>query len=218
MRKAALIISPIIVMAVLAAASPDNRVNRIRVKRTPPFSLGLTNSGQVVEEYDYESGNLFSGFFIRFGWLAKPKTGGLGDSWTADLGYDFGLSRNFAFGLEIQPAFRSHSMDIPGVASIDIFMVPVMGFANIKGGLTVFRHFSPFLGGGIGTEASYTSTKAGTKTFNDFQANLAYHALAGVEVRLSGINLIAEGQLTRVSDPAVDPDSWRYFLLFGFRF
>lgn len=76
---------------------------------------------------EVSGGNLFSGFFIKLGWMASPDAGGLGKSWLSSFGFDLGLSRNFSFGLELQPAYRSYP-------EIDFTIIPIMGFANVKVG------------------------------------------------------------------------------------
>lgn len=162
-------------------------------------------------------GNLFSGFFIKLGWMASPDAGGFGKSWLSSFGYDFGFRRNFAFGIELQPAYRSYP-------EIDLSIFPVMGFANIKAGenmgrLVPFLRFLNLLGGiGIGLEASHATTHFNNQTYTNFKTNFAFHLLFGAEIDFKTFKLLMDYQMTQVSDPDVNPNFWRNYLLFGIRF
>ena len=52
----------------------------------------------------------------------------------------------------------------------------------------------------------------------DFKSMFAHHLFFGAEIDLGPIRLIADYQLAKISDPSVDPDSYRHYLLFGIRF
>jgi len=162
-------------------------------------------------------GRLFSGFFIKLGWMISPPAGGFGKSWLSSFGFDFGLSRNFSLGIELQPAYRSYP-------DIDLTIIPIMGFANLKvgenaGRLIPFMRFLNVVGGaGIGLEASYAKTIFDNKTYTNFRTLLAFHIMLGGEIELRSLRLLLDYQLTRISDPNVSPNFWRHFILFGLRF
>jgi len=162
-------------------------------------------------------GSLFSGFFIKLGWMISPPAGGFGKSWLSSFGFDLGLSRNLSFGVELQPAYRSYP-------DIDLTIIPIMGFANVKigenlGRLIPFLKFLDVVGGaGIGLEASYAKTIFDGKTYTNFRTLLAFHIMLGGEIELKSLRLLLDYQLTRISDPNVSPNFWRHFILFGLRF
>ena len=162
-------------------------------------------------------GSLFSGFFIKLGWMISPPAGGFGKSWLSSVGFDFGLSRNFSLGLELQPAYRNYP-------DIDLTIIPIMGFANVKvgenaGRLIPFMRFLNVVGGaGIGLEASYAKTIFDNKTYTNFRSLLAFHIMLGGEIELRSLRLLLDYQLARISDPNVSPNFWRHFILFGLRF
>jgi hypothetical protein len=166
---------------------------------------------------DVSGGSLFSGFFVRLGWLNSPPAGGFSKSWLSSVGFDLGLSRNFSFGLELQPAYRSYP-------EIDLTIIPIMGFANVKvgenaGRLIPFMKFLDVVGGaGIGLEGSYAKTIFDGTTYTTFRTLLAFHIMLGGEIELKSLRLLLDYQLTRISDPNVSPNFWRHFILFGFRF
>ena len=166
---------------------------------------------------EVSGGNLFSGFFIKLGWMVSPDAGGFGKSWLSSFGFDLGLSRNLSFGVELQPAYRSYP-------DIDLTIIPIMGFANFKIGENAGKliHFMKFLdvvgGAGIGLEASYAKTIFDGKTYTNFRTLLAFHIMLGGEIELKSLRLLLDYQLTRISDPNVSPNFWRHFILFGLRF
>jgi len=166
---------------------------------------------------EVSGGSLFSGFFIKLGWMVSPDAGGFGKSWLSSVGFDFGLSRNFSLGLELQPAYRSYP-------DIDLTIIPIMGFANVKvgenaGRLIPFMKFLDVVGGaGIGLEASYAKTIFDGKTYTNFRTLLAFHIMLGGEIELKSLRLLLDYQLARISDPNVSPNFWRHYLLFGLRF
>jgi hypothetical protein len=178
--------------------------------RVTPRIAESDRSAQVISE-EVADKKLLSGFSLKFGWQTSPDPGGFAYAWVGGLAYDLGLSRNVALGLEIIPAYRNYS-------ELDMTMIPFFGFANLKLGLNIFRSVTLFVGAGGGAEAGYTSIKESGKTFSDFKAFFAYHGLAGAEIRFSGFGLIAEFQMVKANDPDVDPDQWRYLVLFGVRF
>lgn len=163
------------------------------------------------------SPGIIPGLALKFGWQRSPDPGEFSHAWLAAVSFDFALGNNLGFGLEIQPAVRSYP-------EIGLSEIPVMGFANLKTGLNLgdllpfLRPLNLFGGGGIGVLAKYTAVDVDEETITNFQTNLAYHVLAGLEFSLGGLRLLGEYQLTQVSDPAVDPDFWAHYLLFGIKF
>lgn len=180
---------------------------------TPPVHLQPVEREQIPYEPELPptpKGKLFSGFSLKFGWMNSPDAGGFSYAWLSAIGFDLGLHRNFSLGLEIQPAYRNYS-------EIDLSIIPLMGFMNAKAGLKLL-FANLFVGGGVGLEATYSSLKFEGETLTDFDTKLAYHVIAGLEFDLRAVTLIAEYQMTQISDPDIDPNFWRHYLLFGFRF
>jgi hypothetical protein len=206
-----------------------NFIEEIKIDKeetiTPPPQAKETQPTPVQLEAEHagEPGmpafpeRLFSGFFLKFGWMFSPTAGGFSNEWIASLGYDFALHRNVSLGLEIQPAYRNF-------AELDMTVFPIMGFANLKAGvnlgsLTPSLSFASILAGlGAGLEAAYTSVKFEGDTYTDFNTNFAFHLLLGTELDLKSIALILEYQTARVSDPNVDPIAWQHFIMLGLRF
>jgi|GEM_PF-1076343 len=183
----------------------------------PPARETAAYETARTERWSPPAEKIFSGVFLKFGWLRSPDPGSFSNAWLASIGFDLGLGRNVGLGLEIQPATRSYS-------ELDLAIIPVMAFGNLKAGLNLgqFLSFLRFLnlygGVGAGVEVSYTKTTYEDETFMDFKSMFAHHLFFGTEIDLGSIRLIADYQLAKVSDPSVDPDSYRHYLLFGIRF
>lgn len=160
---------------------------------------------------------LIAGPFIKFGWQHKPDPGGFNYAWIASLGFDKGLSRNFALGLEIMPAYRNY-------ADIDLSIFPVKGFINLKAGESLGRLWSKigfinlYGGLGAGVEAAFSKAEFEGETFTDFDVLFAYHFLFGLELDIRALRLLLEYQLIQVPDPNVDPNYFGHYLMFGIRF
>ena len=170
-----------------------------------------------TESYGVTYEKLFSGFVTKFGWLRSPDPGGMDKGWIVGLNYDIGLSRNFALGIEIMPAYRNYS-------EIDLQIFPIMGFVNLKAGFNMgdlvkpLGFMNPYAGVGAGLDAAYTRISFEGESFTNFSTLMAYHIFLGLQLKLGSIKLIGEYQWVRVSDPNVNPNFWRHYLLFGFRF
>ncbi|MCX6559700.1 MAG: hypothetical protein NTZ26_04230 [Candidatus Aminicenantes bacterium] len=74
-------------------------------------------------------------FTLKFGYQTKPATDSFGDAWLIALNWDFGISRNLAFGFEIQPAYRSSE-------ELGLHSFPVMGWLHLKVGENLGRSMS----------------------------------------------------------------------------
>jgi hypothetical protein len=149
--------------------------------------------------------------------MFSPDAGGLSKSWLSSFGYDFGLSRNFSLGIELQPSYRSYP-------DIDLTILPIMGFVNGKigenaGRLIPFMRFLNAVAGiGFGLQGTYAKTTFEGQTYTNFKTLFAFHLMLGGEIDLKSLRLLLDYQLTRISDPNVDPNSWRHYILFGIRF
>lgn len=197
---------------------PRPQVKEVQPVRTEPVEKKQIEYEPVKTQVPpTPKGKLFSGFFLKFGWMISPDAGGFSYAWLPGLGFDIGLHRNFSLGIELQPAYRNYS-------EIDFSTIPLMGFVNVRGGISLGRlwhrlSFANLLAGfGAGLEASYSSLKLEGETLTDFDTKFAYHFLFGIEFDLKVLALIVEYQMTQISDPAVDPDFWQHYFLFGFRF
>ncbi len=192
-------------------------------EETPPARV----AEPAQEEYEpparraprptYGRSKIVAGTYLKFGWMTSPDPGGFGKGWLADAGFDLGLGRNVGIGLEIQPAYRSY-------ADLGLTSIPIMGFANLKAGLNL-GSLLPFLrflnvvgGGGVGAEAVYNSLKIDGRSGSEFKTRFAFHFLAAAEIDLSALRLVAEYQMVQVRDPAVTPNSFSHYVLFGIRF
>lgn len=160
---------------------------------------------------------LIAGPFVKFGWQHKPDPGGFNYAWMGSLGFDKGISRNFALGIEIMPAYRNY-------ADIDLSILPVKGFVNIKAGESLGRLWSKigfinFYGGvGAGAQASFVKAEFDGETFTDFDVMFAYHFLFGLEIDIRALRLLVEYQLIQVPDPDVEPNYFGHYIMFGIRF
>ena len=76
-------------------------------------------------------------FSLKFGYQTKPAAESFGDAWLIGLCWDFGINRNLAFGMEIQPALRS-------VKELGLTSFPVLGWLHLKVGEDLGR-FVPAL-------------------------------------------------------------------------
>jgi opacity protein-like surface antigen len=174
-------------------------------------SEGEGQSGQYYEPYGRNSQT--SGFYLRFGYLQDSLIEQFAYKWMASLGYDFGISRNFSIGIELQPAYRN-------IEGLGLKMYPVRGWINAKLGfeLPFLRFLSLYVGGGAGGQAVYSTLNIQGETDSDFQANFGYLGLGGIRFRLGSITFVAEYQFSKISVPEVDPDSWQQHVLFGIQF
>lgn len=169
-------------------------------------SLSLNNQSSIKKE------NLLSGLSLKFGWFQSAYVDLINDEWLASLALNFGLGRNFAWGFEIQPSYRSMKS-----TSISIKYYPIMGFLNFKGGIKLLLP-TFFAGAGAGARANYASIKFEGEDYSDFSVIPAYHFFAGVELDLKLFALIMEYQMTKVIDPDIDPDDYTHYILLGIRF
>ncbi len=135
---------------------------------------------------------------------------GFGDPWLAALELNFGLTRNFGLGLEIQPYYKKYKDSDLTVLETNVFLKAKAGFR--------FAFLSFYGGGGVGPNLSYTSTEIDDESFSEFKTMLAYHLTAGTELDLKIFGLVLEYQAIMVSDPATNPDQWSHFFLVGLRF
>jgi len=160
---------------------------------------------------------LIAGPFVKFGWQHKPDPGGFNYAWIASLGFDKGISRNFALGLEIMPAYRNY-------ADIDLSILPVKGFVNLKAGENLGRLWSKigfitlYGGAGAGVEASFAKAEFEGEVFTNFDVLFAYHFFFGLELDIRAVRLLVEYQLIQVPDPNVDPNYFGHYVMFGIRF
>jgi len=194
-----------------------------RVRTSPPARPARAEEpeeepSEPVYRERYGRARIVSGTFLKFGWQTSPDAGGFGNAWLASFGFDMGLGRNLGVGLEIMPAVRNYS-------DIDLKMIPVLGFVNLKAGLNlgsllpVLKFLNVVGGGGLGAEAVFQSIGVdGGETVTHFQANFAYHLLGGIEIELGSLRLLAEAQLAQVSDSRIEGSGMRSLLLFGLRF
>ena len=194
----------------IQAAPPPPPPPPVVVEQPQQYEPPMTQPGITSQK-------LFSGFVTKFGWLRSPDPGGIDKGWIVGLNYDIGLSRNFALGIELMPAYRSYS-------EIDMQIFPIMGFINLKAGINMgdlvrpLGFISPYAGVGAGLDAAYTLVSFEGESFTNFSTRAAYHIFMGLQLNLGALKLIGEYQWARVSDPHVDPNFWRHYLLFGFRF
>jgi hypothetical protein len=177
------------------------------VRLSPPRIKQAPSSGS----------DLFSGFWIKGGLMYSPAGAGFADSWLFGFGNDFPVASFLSLGFEIQPAFRSYS-------EIDLIIIPVMAFANLKIGSDLgilwnkLRILGIYGGAGLGLESSFFSFEGGGTTHSDFTVRFAYHFFFGIEFDLNAVNPFIEYQAIQVSIPEVDPNFFRNFLMIGLRF
>ena len=167
-------------------------------------------------------GKLFSGFSYKFGLMTSPKGGNFGDKWILGIGFDKGLNRYLALGLELQPYLRSYSnTSLPGAS---LSLIGAHAFLNVKAGANMgqfvpfLKFWKPYLG--LGAGGAFESRKIKYQTMSDsvFKSFFAWHLLLGSEFVLKRMDLILEYQAIKVSVPNVNPDFFSHFLMLGVRF
>ncbi len=154
---------------------------------------------------------------MKFGYQTKPAAESFGDAWLIGLCWDFGINRNLAFGMEIQPALRS-------VKELGLTSFPVLGWLHLKVGEDLGR-FVPALkpvklyaGAGAGGEMTLSMITLDEMTETKFAAHFAYKLMGGAIINLGGLSLVLEYQMARISDPLLDPHFWRHHIFLGFVF
>jgi len=165
---------------------------------------------------------LFKGFYLKGGWMTKPKVDSFGDKWVLDLGFDTPIGKYLTWGLEFQPYFRSFSDD---VFDFTTYNLVTNIFLNVKAGINLgilwdkIDFMTVYFGGGPGVSLSYIYADLEGSTRSQFDVFFAWHIVYGVEFKLGKMNIIAEFQSNKVINPDFDPstESASYFLL-GLRF
>jgi hypothetical protein len=160
--------------------------------------------------------DVISGFFIKYGMGSAPS-----NMWLAGIGYDFGIGRNFALGIEVMPSYSNVSNDSIQFKQATI---PFHAFLNVKGGfhfgglIPFLRFFKIFAGAGGGVGGSYIHTTFEGHSFQKFFFDPAVHLMGGVELDLGFVSLIGEYQKIKVWAKDQDPDLWVDYIVFGLRF
>jgi hypothetical protein len=165
---------------------------------------------------------LFSGLSLKFGLMTSPKGANFGNKWILGIGFDKGLNRYLALGLELQPYLRSYSN--ASVPDASLSLIGTHAFLNVKAGANMgqfvpfLKFWKPYFGLGVG--GMFESHKVKYQTLSDslFKAYFAWHWMLGSEFVLKKIDLIFEYQAVKFSIPNVDPAFFIHFLMFGVRF
>jgi hypothetical protein len=156
-------------------------------------------------------------FTLKFGYQTKPATDSFGDAWLIALNWDFGISRNLAFGFEIQPAYRSSE-------ELGLHSFPVMGWLHLKVGenlgrfVPALKRVNLYAGAGAGGEMTMSIITLEEMTETQFKANFGIKLMFGAIVNLGGASLVLEYQMARIADAALDPNFWRHHIFVGFMF
>ncbi len=177
---------------------------------------------KIVKKKKDNQDILFKGFYLKAGYMTKPKVDSLGDKWVFDLGFDTPIGKYAAWGLEFQPYFRSFSAD---AIDFTAYNLVTNIFLNVKGGINLgvlwdkIDFITLFLGGGPGVSLGYLYTDYNGITGSQFDVMFAWHIVYGAEFKLGKMNIIVEFQSNKVINTEIDPStqSSNYFL-FGLRF
>ena len=191
----------------------DADVREREEKTVPKREAAVSSTGRGEPEK-----KLFSGLSLKFGLMTSPKDGTFGDRWILAAGFDKGLSRYLAVGLEFQPYFRSYS------DAADLSVIAANAFFNVKAGVDLgefvrfLKFMKPYAGIGAGAELANMRVSYQGESQSKFNVHFAWHMILGSEFSLKGLDLIFEYQAIRVSNPDIDPGFFRHFLMFGVRF
>ncbi len=170
----------------------------------------------------HQQEKLFSGIFLKGGFMTSPSGVGLGESWISGIGFDSSIGKYLTWGFELQPYTRS--ITIPAI-STTFSSIAGNVFLNIKGGINMgkiinaLRSMNLYLGAGAGTQLLYQSVKYSGASDSEFMANFMWHILFGAEFDIGKLNLIVEWQFDKTIVKNLDPSTVSTtFLMFGIRF
>ena len=161
--------------------------------------------------------NPFSGFFFKLG---VPKFGT--PDWLGGLGYDLGLGRNLALGIEIAPS--SFAISYPDqFPPFENSVTSVFGIANVKAG-TGLGFLRPdldfvrvFASGGGGMAAIHMKMTEGTTSASFTHYNPVLNLGGGFELGAGSWSLIFEYRLFRLMEKNIAPNGWSGYFSFGIR-
>lgn len=179
-------------------------------------------SKEKDETFTYTQEKLFSGIFVKGGLMIVPKESAFNQNWIFSLGFDSPIGGYLTWGLEFQPYYRSFASDDDFMSLNNLYLNV---FFNLKGGIN-FGNFSEtlkfitlYIGGGIGSQLSFSKGEIAGIELNEFDKYLAWHVMYGLEIDLKFISIILEMQNNKIIDPDLDPKTQNYsYLLIGVRF
>ncbi len=128
-------------------------------------------------------------FTLKFGYQTKPAAESFGDAWLIGLCWDFGINRNLAFGMEIQPALRS-------VKELGLTSFPVLGWLHLKVGedlgqlVPALKPVKLYAGAGAGGGMTLSMIALDGPTETNFAAHFAYKLMGGAIINLGGLSLV----------------------------
>lgn len=136
------------------------------------------------------------------------------------LGFDLGLGRFLALGLEALPTVWQYSDDSIKLKSTVIL---ANGFLNLKVG-TRLGIISPawdfvrvYAGGGGGGRIMYSKLSSDQISGTLTQKVLAAHILGGFEIKMKKWSLVFEYQTLKAFQPHYSQNAWVGYFFFGVR-
>jgi len=191
------------------------KAKKRKLKKSKPKKIKRTRIKHQQEK-------LFSGFFLKGGFMTSPSGVDFGNSWITGLGFDSPIGKYLTWGLELQPYYRSFT--IPAI-STTFSSIAGNVFFNVKAGTNLgmitnsLKFMNLYLGVGAGTQLVYQSVKFSGVTDSEFIVNFAWHILFGTEFNIGKLNLIVEWQFDKTIVKNLDPSTVSTtFLMFGIRF
>jgi len=179
--------------------------NRWLVCATLAFAVSLLSPKTLV------AGDAFA----KLGWFFNPDVGGIGNSWFASLGADWGVfyEEQGFLGLEFQGAYHSES-----AGGVTVSEVPANVLLNFKW-KSPSEKVRPYAGAGVGLISSYVKIEALGDSEHEWVKNAGIQFMAGVELnREFVVELLAQKAFDGDSnDIFAQGSELRWALLAGFR-
>jgi len=154
--------------------------------------------------------------FLKFGWFFNPDVGGIGNSWFASAGADWGIfyEEQGFLGLEFQGAYHSESE-----GDVTVSEVPANVLLNFKW-KSPSEKVRPYIGAGVGLISSYVKVEFLGESEHEWVKNAGIQFMGGVELnRQFVVELLAQKAFDGDSDDLFEGGSeLRWAFLAGFRF
>ncbi len=151
--------------------------------------------------------------FAKFGWFFNPDVGGIGNSWFASVGADWGIfyEKQGFLGLEFQGAYHSESGG--GATASE---VPANVLLNFKW-KSPSEKVRPYVGAGVGLISSYIKFEFLGESDHQWVKNAGIQFMGGVELNQNFVvELLAQKAFEEESgDIFENPSELRWAFLAG---
>jgi len=202
--------------------SMKEKVNKEKVVLSQTKKIKVKKNKIARRRNNFKQKKLFSGFYLKGGYMLSPSGLGFGESWISSIGFDSPIGGFLTWGFELQPFYRSKTVN---VLNTTFSSIGGNAFLNIKAGVNMgilknsLKFMNIYFGGGAGAQLLNQSVKFSGNTESEFIARFAWHILLGTEFDLGSINLIFDLQFNKTIIKNLDPSTVSStFLLVGIRF